>query len=229
MAGNPAEPELAARPAALAVPLAALTRRRSPRCQPRRASASSRWPYTLHSPGGDGDRAEGRTPFAALSAGARGGRMERSDLPTADTSRTPPHLHQARAGAVSLPAQCLPLTRTSAPAVHAPPAPGAAPGPSGAALPGVPALASQGQPLQPGEPPRPPAGAARTGPPSAPSSRASQPWPRAFPLVRLGVRHSPRSRHLARSLGAPAGKGGLRAVFPQATCEALARRRARRG
>jgi len=28
MAGNPAEPELAARPAALAVPLAALTRRR---------------------------------------------------------------------------------------------------------------------------------------------------------------------------------------------------------
>ena len=31
MAGNPAEPELAARPAALAVPLAALTRRRSPR------------------------------------------------------------------------------------------------------------------------------------------------------------------------------------------------------
>jgi hypothetical protein len=139
MAGNPAEPELAARPAALAVPLAALTRRRSPRCQPRRASASSRWPYTLHSPGGDGDRAEGRTPFAALSAGARGGRMERSDLPTADTSRTPPHLHQARAGAVSLPAQCLPLTLTSAPAVHATPAQGAAPGPSGAARPGVPA------------------------------------------------------------------------------------------
>jgi len=35
-------------------------------------------------------------PFAALSAGARGGLMERSDLPTADPSRTPPHLHQAR-------------------------------------------------------------------------------------------------------------------------------------
>src|SRR5437667_6198194 len=78
MAGNPAEPELAARPAALAVPLAALTRRRSPRCLPRRASASSRWPDTLHSPGGDGDRAEGRTPFAALSAGARGGLKARS-------------------------------------------------------------------------------------------------------------------------------------------------------
>jgi len=30
--------------------------------------------------------------------------MERSDLPTADTSRTPPHLHQARAGALPLPA-----------------------------------------------------------------------------------------------------------------------------
>jgi len=43
-----------------------------------------------------------------------------------------------------------------------------------------------------------------------------------FPLSHQGVRHSPRSRHLARSLGAPAGKGGLRAVFPQATCEALA-------
>ena len=48
--------------------------------------------------------------------------MERSDLPTADPSRTPPHLHQARAGAWPLPAQCLPLTLTSAPAVHAPPA-----------------------------------------------------------------------------------------------------------
>ena len=39
--------------------------------------------------------------------------MERSDLPTADTSRTPPHLHQARAGALPLPAQCLPPTLTS--------------------------------------------------------------------------------------------------------------------
>jgi len=73
--------------------------------------------------------------------------MERSDLPTADTSRTPPHLHQARAGALPLPAQCLPPTLTSAPAVHATPAQGAAPGPSGAALPGVPALERQGPPL----------------------------------------------------------------------------------
>ena len=40
--------------------------------------------------------------------------MERSDLPTADPSRTPPHLHQARAGAWPLPAQCLPLPLTSA-------------------------------------------------------------------------------------------------------------------
>jgi len=86
-------------------------------------------PTPSNSPGGEGDRAEGRTPFAALSAGARGGLMERSDLPTADTSRTPPHLHQARAGAFSLPAQCLPLTLASAPAGHATPAQGAAPGP----------------------------------------------------------------------------------------------------
>jgi len=40
------------------------------------------WPHTLASLGGEGDRAEGRTPFAALSAGARGGLRERSDLPT---------------------------------------------------------------------------------------------------------------------------------------------------
>jgi hypothetical protein len=59
--------------------------------------------------------------------------MERSDFPTADFSRTLPHLHQARAGAWPLPAQCLPPTRTSAPAVHATPAPGAEPGRSGAA------------------------------------------------------------------------------------------------
>jgi hypothetical protein len=69
-------------------------------------------------------------PFAALSDGARGGLMERSDLPTADPSRTPPHLHQARAGAVCLPAQCLPLTLASALVGHAPPAQGAAPMPS---------------------------------------------------------------------------------------------------
>ena len=47
--------------------------------------------------------------------------------------------------------------------------------------------------------------------------------------MRQEVRHSPRSRHLGRSLGAPAGKGGLRALFPQATCGALASRRARKG
>ena len=93
--------------------------------------------------------------------------MERSDLPTVDPSRIPPHLHQARAGALPLPAQCLPPTLTSAPAVYATPAQGAAPGPSGAALPGVPELESQGQPPPPGAPPRPPAGAARTGPPGA--------------------------------------------------------------
>jgi hypothetical protein len=53
-------------------------------------------PTPCNSPGGDGDRAEGRMPFAALSAGARGGLRERSDLPLADPSRIPPHLHQAR-------------------------------------------------------------------------------------------------------------------------------------
>jgi len=94
----------------------------------------------LKTPWGDGDRAEGGAPFAALSGGARGDLMEQCDLPTVDPSRTSPHLHQARAGAVFLPAQCLPPTFTSAPAVHATPAPGAAPGPSGAARPGVPAL-----------------------------------------------------------------------------------------
>ena len=62
----------------------------------------------------------------------------------------------------------------------------------------------------------------RTPPPTARRSRA-------FPRVRQGVRHSPRSRHLQQSLGAPAGKGGLRALFPQATCAALASTRARRG
>jgi len=58
-------------------------------------------------------------------------------------------------GAVSLPEQCLPLTLTSAPAVHAMPAQGAAPGLSGAARLGVPARERQVQP-PPGEPPRPP-------------------------------------------------------------------------
>ena len=53
-------------------------------------------PPPCNAPGGEGDSAEGRTPFAALRAGASGGLMERSDLPTADTSRTLPHLHQAR-------------------------------------------------------------------------------------------------------------------------------------
>ena len=75
--------------------------------------------------------------------------MERSDLPTAAPSA--PYLHQARAGALPLPAQCLPPTLIGAPAVHAMPAQGAAPGPAGAALPGVPSLASQGQPPPPGE------------------------------------------------------------------------------
>jgi len=101
--------------------------------------------------------------------------MERSDLPTADTSRTPPAPGTFRAalplqrdtGALPLPAQCLPPTLTNAPAVHAPPAPGAASGPSGAALPGGPARERQGQPPPSGAPPRPPAGAARTGPPPA--------------------------------------------------------------
>jgi len=105
--------------------------------------------------------------------------MERSDLPTVDTSRTPPHLHQARAGALPLPAQCLPLTLTSAPAVHATPAQGAAPGPSGAALPGVPARESEGQPLQPGKPHRLPAGTVlpgRTASVAALAAYRSAPW-----------------------------------------------------
>src|SRR5712691_11964463 len=88
--------------------------------------------------------------------------MERSDLPTADTSRTPPHLHQARAGAVSLPAQCLPLTLTSARAAYAPPAQGAAPGPSGAALTGLPLAAQTGRAVS-RAPRRWSAGAAATG------------------------------------------------------------------
>ena len=67
--------------------------------------------------------------------------MERSDLPTADTCRTPSQLHQARAGAVFLPAQCLPLTLAHAPAVHETPSPGAAPGPFRAALTGLPLAA----------------------------------------------------------------------------------------
>jgi hypothetical protein len=52
---------------------------------------------------------------------------------------------------VFLPAQCLPLPRTSALAVSAPPFRGLL----------------QGQPPQPGEPPRPPAGDVLTGPPRA--------------------------------------------------------------
>jgi hypothetical protein len=86
---------------------------------------------------------------------------------------------QARARAVSLPAQCPPPPRTSAPAVHAPPASGAAPGPAGAARPGGPALESPGQLLPPGEPPRLRAGADRSaagGARGRAASRAPQRW-----------------------------------------------------
>jgi len=132
----------------------------------RAASGAGRTPY--HSLGGDGDRAEGRTPFAALSAGARGGLKARS----ACRQRTPsaPHptctrhvsrcptasaRHRRLAPACAVPATAL-HQRTSAPAGHAPPAPGTAPEPAGATLPGVPARASQGPPPPPGAPPRPP-------------------------------------------------------------------------
>jgi len=83
-------------------------------------------------------RHQGRAMALAFMASAR------PDPPTrqahaalATRHRPPPPRRQARARAVPLPAPCLPLTRTSAPAAHATPAQGAALGPSGAALPGI--------------------------------------------------------------------------------------------
>jgi len=98
-----------------------------------------------------------------------------------------------------LPAPCLPPTHTSAPAVHAPPAPGAAPGPAGAARPGGPARARPGQP-PPGAPPRPPAGAVRSGPPPPSGKRA------AVAAARRRVPHSAVLR--AAPAGRPRRAGG---------------------
>jgi hypothetical protein len=67
-------------------------------------------PTPYNSPGGDGGEAEGRMPFAALSADARGGLKARSAFRQWTPSAYHPTLHQARAGALPLPAQCLLLT-----------------------------------------------------------------------------------------------------------------------
>lgn len=100
----------------------------------------------------------------------------------------PPARRQARADAVPLPAPCLPLPCTGAPAGHATPAQGAASGQSGAAL-------------QPGEPPRPAAGAALSGP------------PRAAPTGRAASRAPRRWRHTAKpSPGADGAEQGAQSV-----------------
>jgi hypothetical protein len=129
---------------------------------PTLASApADRCPLTTPHPPARGTRgARCRVPSWPARAPTR--RPARSTRRQPPGHRPPPPRRQARAGAVSLPAQCLPPTLTSAPAVHAPPAPGAAPGPSGAALTGLPLAAQTGRVVS-RAPRRWSAGAAATG------------------------------------------------------------------